>query len=409
MLTLNVQGEIMLIFICALLVQCSNDKIFYNQNKVSPLVVAQSTQIGLAVAEKTGIIGLIELAALPISMPVDHLIHNIKKWQHLKGKGKDNSSLLSAIQEDNFILVEDIIKKRQVELNQRNEDGVSFLDYAIAKGNASIVKTLVEGGVNVNSQNPLDKTPLRLAVESGNLNIVRYLLSQGANPMLVDNNGNNVLHIAAIMGREDICKALIDTGHVHVRVENKMGSIPLHFAALSSKVSLGQYLIDIDDSEENPSYTMEDQSGIQPIHLAALSGNTSLLKRILAKNKELATARTKNGATPLHFLCLGNFGGKPIRPAPYKEELLLIDFMPYNTDKLKLEEMLSILLKDNQMEYEERLDNRGMHPPHYAVLSNNQVAIKNLLRESPNIFLNKVEFGTYSQRTKLPPNAKENI
>ena len=288
------------------------------------------------------------------------------------------------------------MNNRKAEINLRNDTDITFLEYAIMKGNLSIVRKLIGAGANINTRNKDGKTPLRVSVEVGNVNIVSELLVNGANPMLVDADGNNVLHIAAIMGKEDICRILIETGRVHDRVANKLGSIPLHLAALSENMSLGTYFFEM--GQRTGSYRTVDKYGIQPLHLAALSGNIDLVTRILGADASLKQAKTSNGSTPLHFLCLGQCRSSNTLPdaGTYDHVLKLVDFIS-NTSKVNFQ----LIFNEFASPCVEAFDLNGLLPLHYAVWSDNIKAIQTMLSLQPGAFIEEIATGAYINKTAI--------
>lgn len=72
---MNIRSSCM--FLIVLITACVNAKETCPQDKVEPLAAIQATQAGLVIAEKAGLLGMVELITLPIKMPVDYLLHNI--------------------------------------------------------------------------------------------------------------------------------------------------------------------------------------------------------------------------------------------------------------------------------------------------------------------------------------------
>lgn len=82
------------------------------------------------------------------------------------------------------------------------------LQMDISDDQESIVKMLIEGGVDVNSQNRPEATPLQLAAIYGRINIVRSLLDHGANPFLKRDMGCTALALARKRDHADIVHVL---------------------------------------------------------------------------------------------------------------------------------------------------------------------------------------------------------
>ncbi|KAI8493682.1 Ankyrin-2 [Branchiostoma belcheri] len=79
-------------------------------------------------------------------------------------------------------------------------------------GDEDKVKTLLQAGVQVNTENSEGETPLWDAVRGGHPNIVKLLLQAGANPNTVDINGSTPLLHATSLGYREVCRALVCGG-----------------------------------------------------------------------------------------------------------------------------------------------------------------------------------------------------
>ena len=96
---------------------------------------------------------------------------------------------------------------------------------AASKGDRTLVKSLLQQGVDVNAAFKDGFTPLMAASTSGHTDIVNYLVSAGAKTDLRDNRGMTALMMAASMDRPKTVKALIARG-ADVSARNESGSIP---------------------------------------------------------------------------------------------------------------------------------------------------------------------------------------
>lgn len=93
----------------------------------------------------------------------------------------------------------------------------SFFDandlvWSASEGNLPKVKSLVEGGIGVNTKAFDDgQTPLIAAVRSGRLKVIEFLLDSGADINLND-AGGTPLYWAAFSGQVDIYRFLLARG-----------------------------------------------------------------------------------------------------------------------------------------------------------------------------------------------------
>jgi len=84
---------------------------------------------------------------------------------------------------------------------------------AARKGDAAAVKSLLDGGADVNAKFRYDQTPLFKAAERGHTEVVRLLLERGAQPNLKDTfYGATPITWAAEKGHVEAVRALLEKG-----------------------------------------------------------------------------------------------------------------------------------------------------------------------------------------------------
>ena len=100
----------------------------------------------------------------------------------------------------------------QADLNQRDDDGLTALIYAIAADHSEIVKLLLEEEANPSQAGKGGGTPLHEAAFAGYLEIVKLLLEEEANLNQAEENGGTPLHLAADKGHLEIVRLLQSYG-----------------------------------------------------------------------------------------------------------------------------------------------------------------------------------------------------
>jgi ankyrin repeat protein len=163
------------------------------------------------------------------------------------------------------------------------------------------ITTLIERGLDVNSQCGCERTPLHLASELDDEAIVKFLLERGANINLTDDCRRNALHYALRNYRVNmrIVKLLIDKG-IDKKAKDKTGRTQLHLCCIK-----GYY----------------DPLVMLLYHGRHVEVATKKRRRILHKifrqrrkpNKEIMSLQITKGAdvngedlygcTPLHYAC----------------------------------------------------------------------------------------------------------
>lgn len=98
--------------------------------------------------------------------------------------------------------------------DETNDDGsleAKLLKAASSK-NLTLMKELIEQGVDFNHADDNGETALHLCADRGMVDGVAYLLQLGADPNVADNDGISVLQAAVIAGHFLVCKILLEKG-----------------------------------------------------------------------------------------------------------------------------------------------------------------------------------------------------
>ncbi|CAI5792271.1 repeat and SAM domain-containing 3 isoform X1 [Podarcis lilfordi] len=142
-----------------------------------------------------------------------------------------------------YEVVKENIQRGEVDLNQRNCGGWTPLMYASYIGHDTIVRILLEAGVNVNVPTPEGQTPLMLASSCGNESVAAFLLQQGAELEMKDIHGWTALFHCTSAGHQQMVKFLLDNGANANCREPLYGYTPLMEAAASGHEIIVQYLL----------------------------------------------------------------------------------------------------------------------------------------------------------------------
>nr|XP_034987650.1 ankyrin repeat and SAM domain-containing protein 3 isoform X3 [Zootoca vivipara] len=142
-----------------------------------------------------------------------------------------------------YEVVKESIQRGEVDLNQRNCGGWTPLMYASYIGHDTIVRILLEAGVNVNVPTPEGQTPLMLASSCGNESVAAFLLQQGAELEMKDIHGWTALFHCTSAGHQQMVKFLLDNGANANCREPLCGYTPLMEAAASGHEIIVQNLL----------------------------------------------------------------------------------------------------------------------------------------------------------------------
>lgn len=109
------------------------------------------------------------------------------------------------------------------------DSGVALLDFAMGKSNVTVVEMLLKAGADINGQDILGDTALHRLMRTGQQpleQMVSLLVGLGAQINIGNSNGDTPLHLAIYHGRLKIVQMLLDAG-AGPHATNMLGETPL--------------------------------------------------------------------------------------------------------------------------------------------------------------------------------------
>jgi ankyrin repeat protein len=101
---------------------------------------------------------------------------------------------------------------RGEDVNRRNADGSTPLQWAVYNGDAAEARRLLRAGADVSLANNYGATPMSLAAEVGNTEMLKVLLEAGANANSPNADGQTALLSVARTGNVEAARILLDHG-----------------------------------------------------------------------------------------------------------------------------------------------------------------------------------------------------
>lgn len=124
-----------------------------------------------------------------------------------------------------------------------DSEGLTSLHSACANGNIAVVKELLKFKSKVDVVTKTGHTPLHLAVYCGSYEcVVELMKSKSDVNALTKSEKNSALHLACLGGFGRVAEFLIENG-ARVNGRNVVGRTPLHCAAQTGRVDVGQLLL----------------------------------------------------------------------------------------------------------------------------------------------------------------------
>jgi ankyrin repeat protein len=142
------------------------------------------------------------------------------------------SSTLSATQQ-----------RTAADVNRREVDGSTPLQWAVYDGNVAEVRRLLKAGADVSIANNYGATPMGLAAEVGNAEIIKLLLDAGANADSPNPEGQTALMAVARTGIVEAAEPLIKRGAKVDAREHWGGQTALMWASARRHPQMMQFLI----------------------------------------------------------------------------------------------------------------------------------------------------------------------
>ena len=132
---------------------------------------------------------------------------------------------------------------RDANVNRRNPDGSTPLQWAVYDGNIAEVKRLLRAGADVSAANNYGATAMSLAAEVGDADMIAVLLEAGANADSPNPDGQTALQAVARTGNVTAAQLLIDAGATVDARERFGGQTALMWASARRHPEMMQLLI----------------------------------------------------------------------------------------------------------------------------------------------------------------------
>ena len=204
------------------------------------------------------------------------------------------------------------VSAQRVDVNRRDVDGSTPLQWAVYKGDVAEVRRLLRAGADASLANNYGATPMSLAAEVGNTDVLKLLLEVGANADSPNPDGQTALQAVARTGNVEAAQLLLKHGATVDAREKWGGQTALMWASARRHPEMMQLLIskgaDVNarsiDRDYQRHVTAEgrpkslDSGGLTPLLYAARENCTACVK-VLLENKVDIDLPDPDGVSPL--------------------------------------------------------------------------------------------------------------
>ncbi len=122
--------------------------------------------------------------------------------------------------------------------------GSAPLHYAAHRGDANLMRILLDSTSSHSPLNSFDMTPLHVAASMGNLDVITLLLSTGASPQSTDSHGRRPIHYAAGANQVETVAHLVRQNPDGIHAADAYGQTPLHLALMFLRRQTTQWLLE---------------------------------------------------------------------------------------------------------------------------------------------------------------------
>ena len=171
----------------------------------------------------------------------------------------------------------------------------TVIHMAASKGNAEVVRLLVEHGADIEAEDEDGWTAVFYAALSGDLETIQYLCDQGADIQRTTGEGFTPLIAGMENGQLEVARLLVELG-VDIHARDSYGGSALWLSVQNQKPQILEYLISL-GAEVN---VRSDQ--IPPtLHQASAQGHVECVEILIANGADLFLLDERYGQTALHF------------------------------------------------------------------------------------------------------------
>jgi ankyrin repeat protein len=184
-----------------------------------------------------------------------------------------------------FLEIVQTLMEQGVDINSDWQNSTALHESA-ENGHLEVVRFVVEKGANVSTRNTLKSTPLLLAAEKGHFETFKYLAENGGDLGDKNNDGKGAIHLAAASGSAGIVKYMIEHSATTMALVNQTArsfGTPMHLASFGGHLDVVKLLCE-NGANINSQETFRGSpilSNASPLHLAAFSGHLEVVKYLV--------------------------------------------------------------------------------------------------------------------------------
>ena len=219
------------------------------------------------------------------------MVANIKTDKNRKGA---NVLLLVAPYLENYSLVSYLLSKG-ASLEDKDNNGNGIFEYAAKGGNISLLKTLIDKGVQ-KGENTMIFASQGLRRKKNTLQTYKFLESVGVKTNCIDKDGKNPLHAIAYNNKDLATYSYFISKGVNVNLQDNKGRSPFMNAANNNTLEIVKFL-----SKKITNINSKDKKGRSALIMSVQSNNKDVVKFLLGIGANINT-EDADGNTLSYYL-----------------------------------------------------------------------------------------------------------
>uniref|UniRef100_A0A8C9F387 Ankyrin 3 n=1 Tax=Pavo cristatus TaxID=9049 RepID=A0A8C9F387_PAVCR len=187
-----------------------------------------------------------------------------------------------------------LLLDRGAKIDAKTRDGLTPLHCGARSGHEQVVEMLLDRGAPILSKTKNGLSPLHMATQGDHLNCVQLLIQHNVPVDDVTNDYLTALHVAAHCGHYKVAKVLLDK-KANPNAKALNGFTPLHIACKKNRIKVMELLL-----KHGASIQAVTESGLTPIHVAAFMGHVNIVSQLMHHGASPNTTNVDD-QTPLHI------------------------------------------------------------------------------------------------------------